>query len=154
MTAVQWRENHVPSLHEDWQFCEKMREIQRLQCARLLEWKSLTSWITNFPLVLHKWLVKEGTSTNYSQCWKAFSWARYSSQAAFIVYEHCVLYYSSQSFMIGFGGKQIFKDNLCWWQMRWKTKGKNHLRVLIHNSALHLSLLSPSFLHSTSPLMD
>lgn len=46
------------------------------------------------------------------------------------------------------------KDNLCWWQMRWKTKGKNHLRVLIHNSALHLFLLSPSFPHSTSPLMD
>lgn len=45
-------------------------------------------------------------------------------------------------------------NNLCWWQMRWTIKGKNQLRVGIDSSALHLSLPSPSFLHSSSPLMD
>lgn len=66
----------------------------------------MTSVSQTFPLVLHKWLVREETLTNCSQyCWHAFNWARYLSQAGFIRYEHFVLYYNTQSFMIGFGSK-------------------------------------------------
>lgn len=77
-------------------------------CLQLMgaESTKMTSVSQTFPLVLHKWLVREETLTNCSQyCWHAFNWARYLSQAGFIRYEHFVLYYNTQSFMIGFGSK-------------------------------------------------
>lgn len=109
-----------------------------------------------FPLVLQKWLVREGTLTNYSQRAGRLS-AEPGARAKQDLSGMNTLYCSTTPSHLWLdleANKDPNNNNPCRWQMRWTIKGKNQLRVGIDSSALHLSLPSPSFLHSSSPLMD
>lgn len=109
-----------------------------------------------FPLVLQKGLVREGTLTNHSQHAGRLSAepGAGAKQDLSGMNTLCCSTTPNHLWLDLEANKDPNNNNPCRWQMHWAIKGENHLRVAIDSSALHLPLPSPSFLHSTPPLMD